>query len=310
MDRLTDEELAHMTPAEREGYELMMSEAEEEGDDTDIDGEEGGDDDTAAAAAEDEGEDGEQEEEQEVEAEQPSTEGTPPATQEPATSEEAGDDEDEIQFPADAQKAVSELTEKLAQNESQQEALLEQFDDGELTREEYAEKLAELRKENQQFTKDQAKAEGQIENAIEAYRKDVRGFLKDHAEYKPGGLLHKALDDRVKELQQASDNPLSPKLIRQAHKQIQEELGLVKPGAKEPSTPGQKETGKTVTPKPTRELPPNLNALPAAEVNDATDDDGRYAVLARLAKTDPIAHEKALLKMTEAEQDEYLRYGG
>lgn len=310
MERLSEDELAHMTPAEREGYELMMAEEdgdqEEDGSEFDGEAEDEDNNDSGAAAGDD---DDYSEQEQDQEGQQPNDDNDTPAQAVEAEAQAANDDE--LQFPEEAQRAVTELSGKIEQNEKQQEALLEQFDDGELTRDEYAEKLAELRKENQQFTKEQAKAEQKVEDAIDAYRADVRGFLADHAQYKPGGLLHKTLDERVKELQSKSSNPLSPKIIRLAHQQIQEELGIAKPPA--PKTPDGGEKGKAKAgdkPKPKREMPPNLNALPSAEVNDATDDDGHFAVLARLAKSDPQEHERRLQRMSDTEMDAYLRYGG
>lgn len=304
-ERLTEEELAHMTPAEREGYELMLAEEAEQDDDADDEN------DDALDAGADDADDLDDNQEIGTDVSETGDGATAPDEQLQTQSgaPEVTDAADDVKYPYEAHKTVSDLTEKIEANEAQQNALLEQFDDGELTREEYQEQLKALNAESRQFIKDQAKAETAIQEADARYFKDVTTFLSENPMYKKGGLLYNALDEKVKELQAQSDNPRSPAIIREAHKQIQDELGL-----KSDAQPAPKNDTKTAQqsgkPKPKREIPPNLNGIPSSDVNDAADDNGRFAVLARMAKSDPLEHEKALAKMSEAEMDEYLRYGG
>lgn len=307
-ERLTEELLANMTPAEREGYDLMLAEEAEQDENADND-----DDDDALAATGDEDDAGEgddhgQEDDGTLIDEGAIDEEVAAAQ---AGAEAAGDTDpaDDIQYPYEAHTTVKELQEKIDANQEQQNALLEQFDDGELTREEYQDRLKELNAESRQHVKQQAKAETAIEEADNRYFQDVSSFLTENPMYKKGGLLYNALDEKVKELQAQSDNPRSPSIIRAAHKQIQEELGLKADAPPAPKA-GDPKPKPANAAKPKREIPPNLNSVPSSDVNDAADDNGRFAVLARMAKTDPIAHEKALAKMSEAETDDYLRYGG
>lgn len=304
-ERLTEEELAHMTPAEREGYELMLAEEAEQDDDADDENNDTLDDgDDDAGALDDDQDLGTDGSETGTDAAAPDEQ-----LQTQTDAPELADAADHVKYPYEAHKTVSDLKEKIEANEAQQNALLEQFDDGELTREEYQEQLKALNAESRQFVKEQAKAETAIEEANARYFEDVGTFLSENPMYKKGGLLYNALDEKVKELQAQSDDPRSPAIIREAHKQIQDELGL-----KSDAPPTPKNETKTAQqggkPKPKREIPPNLNGIPSSDVNDAADDNGRFAVLARMAKSDPLEHEKALAKMSDAEMDEYLRYGG
>ena len=309
-ERLTEELLANMTPAEREGYDLMLAEEAEQDDNADIDIDDDaelaatGDDD---AGADDDGDDG-QEDDVTLADEGTIDDGAAAAHAATDAAIEA-DPVDDIQYPYEAHTTVKELQAKIDANQEQQNALLEQFDDGELTREEYQEQLKELNAESRQHVKEQAKAETAIEEADNRYFQDVSSFLTENPMYKKGGLLFNALDEKVKELQAQSNNPRSPSIIRAAHKQIQEELGLKTDTPPAPKDGDPKPKPANVA-KPKREIPPNLNSVPSSDVNDAADDNGRFAVLARMAKSDPIAHEQALAKMGEAEMDDYLRYGG
>ena len=58
--------------------------------------------------------------------------------------------------------------------------------------------------------------------------------------------------------------------------------------------------------KPKREIPqvPSLANVPAADVDQPGDD--KFAMLDRLADKDPVAYERALDKLSEAEREEYL----
>jgi len=319
MDRLTEEQLAQLTDAEREGYELMMAEDEDEGGDgdetegTETDDGEAGDGEEAAEGEEDvDGEDGAETQgedgtadadaEQEVEASAAATPPTPVAKQ--------------IDFGA-PQRIQGEI-EAIEQKQSQ---LLEQFDDGEITREEFLEKDKEFRTELAQQLKAQGKAEAAIEDASAVYLGQVDQFLADNQQYKPGGLLFNLLNDKVKtaqaEARKNGDSPLSIDLVHKAHADILAELGLpakeAKPnGGKEPASAAadgkqDKQQGKQPA---KRVMPPNLNSLPSDDINDAADDNGHFAFLSRLAASEPLEYEKRFKAMSAEQQDAFLRYGG
>ena len=88
--------------------------------------------------------------------------------------------------------------------------------------------------------------------------------------------------------------------LDKAYKQWTEDLGIQDAGTAKKDYPQSKKKKETV-------VPPNLGKVPAATGNDT--DDGKFAHLDRLAESDPIAYEQALMKMTDAQRDEYMQAG-
>ncbi|HHV70410.1 MAG TPA: hypothetical protein GXX48_22680, partial [Ochrobactrum intermedium] len=219
----------------------------------------------------------------------------------------------------DAPRRIQSEIEAIEQKQAQ---LLEQFDDGEITREEFLEKDKEFRTELATQLKAQGKAEAAIEDASAAYLGQVDQFLAENQQYKPGGLLFNLLNDKVKSAQaEARKNgasPLSIDLVRKAHAEIQAELGLpaksTKPSGNDKKDPkaakGDKSEKKPAKQPAKRDMPPNLNGLPSDDINDASDDNGHFAYLSRLAVSEPLEYEKRFKAMSPEQQDEFLRYGG
>ncbi|NKB96859.1 hypothetical protein HED48_23655 [Ochrobactrum intermedium] len=329
MDRLTEEQLAQLTDAEREGYELMLAEDEDEGTtdeeaednhdddaggDDDGDGDEEQDDD---GGADDEADSGE--EDDDADASEDGTETAAEDQSEDAQADEAQPAPAAKQVDFDAPRRIQSEIEAIEQKQAQ---LLEQFDDGEITREEFLEKDKEFRTELDPQLKAQGKAEAAIEDASAAYLGQVDQFLAENQQYKPGGLLFNLLNDKVKSAQaEARKNgasPLSIDLVRKAHAEIQAELGLpaksAKPSANDKKDPkaakGDKSEKKPAKQPAKRDMPPNLNGLPSDDINDASDDNGHFAYLSRLAVSEPLEYEKRFKAMSPEQQDEFLRYGG
>ena len=329
MDRLTEEQLAQLTDAEREGYELMLAEDEDEGTtgeeaednhdddaggDDDGDGDEEQDDD---GGADDEADSGE--EDDDADASEDGTETAAEDQSEDAQADEAQPAPAAKQVDFDAPRRIQSEIEAIEQKQAQ---LLEQFDDGEITREEFLEKDKEFRTELATKLKAQGKAEAAIEDASAAYLGQVDQFLAENRQYKPGGLLFNLLNDKVKSAQaEARKNgasPLSIDLVRKAHAEIQAELGLpaksAKPSANDKKDPkaakGDKSEKKPAKQPAKRDMPPNLNGLPSDDINDASDDNGHFAYLSRLAVSEPLEYEKRFKAMSPEQQDEFLRYGG
>lgn len=329
MDRLTEEQLAQLTDAEREGYELMLAEDEDEGTtdeeaednhdddaggDDDGDGDEEQDDD---GGADDEADSGE--EDDDADAGEDGTETAAEDQAEDAQADEAQPAPAAKQVDFDAPRRIQSEIEAIEQKQAQ---LLEQFDDGEITREEFLEKDKEFRTELATQLKAQGKAEAAIEDASAAYLGQVDQFLAENQQYKPGGLLFNLLNDKVKSAQaEARKNgasPLSIDLVRKAHAEIQAELGLpaksAKPSANDKKDPkaakGDKSEKKPAKQPAKRDMPPNLNGLPSDDINDASDDNGHFAFLSRLAVSEPLEYEKRFKAMSPEQQDEFLRYGG
>lgn len=331
MDRLTEEQLAQLTDAEREGYELMLAEDEDEGttdegaEDND-DEDEAGDDDGASVddeqddegGADDEADSGEQADD-DAAADEDGTETAAEDQAENAQADEAQPAPTAKQVDFDAPRRIQTEIEAIEQRQAQ---LLEQFDDGEITREEFLEKDKEFRAELATQLKAQGKAEAAIEDASAAYLGQVDQFLAENQQYKPGGLLFNLLNEKVKSAQaEARKNgasPLSIELVQKAHAEIQAELGLPARSAKSTANDkkeakaakGDKSERKPAKQPAKRDMPPNLNGLPSDDINDASDDNGHFAYLSRLAVSEPLEYEKRFKAMTPEQQDEFLRYGG
>lgn len=197
------------------------------------------------------------------------------------------------QVPADVDAKLAEISE-------QKNALLDQFDSGDITAKEYQQQLDALAKSERQIERQQDRAE--LAASMEEQRlknewdRTCNEFLAGNAVYKDNPRLYKALDAEVRELANKPDtaNWSGPKILAEAHKNLKEAFGF---------QDGTKPPPKEI--KPARELPPNLAKVPAADVESTSGN--RYAVLDRLANSDPIAYEETLNKMSASERDAYLQ---
>jgi hypothetical protein len=126
--------------------------------------------------------------------------------------------------------------------------------------------------------------------------------LGEHPEYSKSKVMYSALDSLVKEIAVAPENAelSGEEILAKAHEQVQEALGVfgvVK--QQQEQSPQQKPLAKK---KPV--VPPTLGKIPAAEGNDTSG--GKFAVLDRMADTDPIRFESELGKLSESERERYL----
>lgn len=193
---------------------------------------------------------------------------------------------------------VEEANARLSEIQTQKDALLDQFDNGDLTARDYQKQVDALAKEERklEFQIHEAELAGKLENQRlqNEWVTTCNTFIESNPVYKDNPRLYKALDAEVREL--ANDpktaNWSGQKFLQEAHKNLSEAFNL--PTAKAPAA---KQTTQ-------RELPPNLSKVPSAEVEDTNG--GRFAVLERMATNDPLAYEEALAKMSQAERDAYL----
>jgi hypothetical protein len=319
---MTDEELAGIDGDEDDGEEGDEEETDEagEGDEGEAEkagegeGEEAGDEAGEADAEGDEGE-GEGEDDEAGEGDDAGTGEGADTTGEEAAAVIADDEDDpldvtrsvmpnEWQLPKDANDKLKGLTDQAAD-------LAEKFDSGDLTAREYHTQREAL--------DDQRNAlKTQIGDATKAWQKGlndwanrtVKAFMRDHKEYDgtKNPTLNRMLDAEVRALQTATNDPFNPRILRQAHANIQAALG------KAPDTPAAKPAGKTgkaaaakppVLPgKKKPAVPPTLARVPQDQVEDANG--GKFARLDRLSARDPHAFEVAMSKMSPADRDEYL----
>lgn len=198
---------------------------------------------------------------------------------------------------------LEDATAKLTEIETQKDALLNQFDDGDITMREYQQKVAELDKSMRAIERAQDRAELAAQMDQQRLQNDwnatCNAFVESNAIYKDNPRLYKALDAEVRELASKPETAQwsGQKFLDEAHKNLSEAFGLAK-AAPASDKPGDKQQRQQ------RELPPNLAKVPAANVEDTNG--GRFAVLDRLANSDPIAYEETINKMSQQERDAYL----
>lgn len=189
---------------------------------------------------------------------------------------------------------------KLAEIDTKKEALLTQFDDGDITAKEYQKQLDALAKEERAIERAQDRAE--LASQMEQQRLQnewtatCNTFVETHSIYKDNPRLYKALDQEVRDLATKPEtaNWSGQKFLEEAHKALKSAFKFAD------DTPAPKQKAPPVD----RNLPPNLAKVPAADVEDTNG--GRFAVLDRMASSDPVGYEETLAKMPEAERNAYL----
>lgn len=195
---------------------------------------------------------------------------------------------------------VEDADARLTEIATKKDALLTQFDDGDITAKEYQKQLDELSKQERRIEFEVHEA--QLAQKMEQQRLQnewtatCNAFVETHAVYKDNPRLYKALDAEVRELagKPETANWTGQKFLDEAHKNLVQAFGL-----KEAAT-----TPAAAKHNPTANLPPNLAKVPAADIEDTNG--GKFAVLDRLAATDPLGYEDTLAKMSEAERNAYL----
>jgi hypothetical protein len=197
--------------------------------------------------------------------------------------------------------APEDAAAKLAEIDTKKDALLTQFDDGDITAKEYQKQLDALAKEERAIERAQDRAELAAQMEQQRLQNDwtqtCNNFVESHPVYKDNPRLYKALDAEVRELAQKPEtaNWSGQKFLDEAHKALKTAFGFQEANAPAPSKDQQRQQ---------RDLPPNLAKVPAANLEDTNG--GRFAVLDRMASSDPTGYEEAIAKMSEAERNAYL----
>lgn len=304
----TEEELAGMTQEEREALkELEELEANASDDDpeVDLDKDKGDDNEGEDDGGDDQGDAGKAGNDNAAEG---------------GDADDAGDDDgangDEpearhqaaplfvAEAPADAEAQLQKISEDKA-------ALVEKFDDGELTAKEYQQQLDALSKQERTIERavDRAQLAADMENQRQANEREqaINGFLAEVGIPRDqSNLRFLTLDGAVRLVASNEENAsLSPREILQKAYDLCIEQGTLQPKAtKQGQQPEpQKEPRK---PKKPIDAPKTLANVPAAEISDT--DSARFAHISRIK--DPDAREQAFAKLSPAEQDAYLAMGG
>ena len=225
------------------------------------------------------------------------------AAAEPAAAAEptppAADEVQQQSTPVLVAALPADIEVKLAEISSKKEALLDSFDNGDVTAKEYQQQLDTLAKEERAIERQQDRADlaKQMEDQRlkNEWESTCNRFVEGNSVYKEMPWLYMQLDAKVRELASKPEtaNWAGQKFLDEAHKQLVEQYKL---------PTDNKQVAKPI--KPPRELPPNLAKVPAAEVEDTNG--GQYAVLDRMANSDPMGYEDALSKMSVAQRESYL----
>lgn len=287
-DGLTDEERAAL--------------AEDDGENTD----EGAGDDQDDAQAGDDGADGDAGDGNDANAGEDAAEAAD-------DTQQAGDDAAAAAEPAAAPQQsapvliaqpLEDAQAKLADIATKKTDLVTRFDDGDITTKEYQQELDALNKAEREIefaiheTKLAEKMEQQrLQNEWTA---TVNAFIGANDRYDPvkNPRMYQMLDMEVRAVAGTEEAKAmtGAQILRKAHENLAEAFGFADDQKQAPAA------GRKPIPRPA--LPPSLDKVPAADTPDMSQ--GRFAGLDRLAQTNPIAYEEALMKLSDSEREAYL----
>lgn len=216
------------------------------------------------------------------------------------------------QFPVIAPPA--DAAENLAKIATDKAALAEQFDAGEITGKEFTAQMEALSEAKLKIdlAVNNAALSAQMEHnrAKQAWDNSCDAFFKEPAaSIYTDPKTFEAFNENVKAMAAMPRNRgLSERqLLEKVDLLTRIELGLpaAVTSAAAPAQAAAAPAAK-VPPKP-HAFPPNVGALPAADVTDTSG--GQYAHLDRLASNDPIAFEEAVSKLSDSARDAYFKAG-
>jgi len=196
-------------------------------------------------------------------------------------------------------ESPSDADDKLKAIATEKEDLITKFDDGEITAKEYQQQLDALAKQEREIERALERAalaaEMEQQRLKNEWTATVNAFIESNPVYKENARLYRALDQEVRDVANSEEGKTmsGARILAKAHENLAQAFGFAAKSA---------DKGKSAAPK--ADLPPSLHGVPAADANDVTG--GKYAALDRLASTNPIAYEEALMKLPDSERDAYL----
>lgn len=201
-------------------------------------------------------------------------------------------------------KLPDDYSDRVTANNTAQDELAQKYEDGDISFAEYNKGMRKLNEEAMDLREIKMRAEIADQSGNNALQQSwdaaMSVFLETHPEAISTPVRQNAFDQILREItapvMQAGGMP-GQKEIEKAYSRLAEEFGF---SAKAPdaTTPAAKD-------KKPNKVPPTLGAVPAAAQTNV--DDGKFAHLDKLADEDPEKFEAAMLKMSDAERDEYLR---
>lgn len=200
-------------------------------------------------------------------------------------------------------KLPDDYSDRVATNTTAQDELAQKYEDGDISFAEYNKGMRKLNEEAMDLREIKMRAEiadTSTNNALQqSWDSTMSVFLSAHPEAISTPVRQNAFDQILREVtapvMQAGGMPGQAE-IDKAYKRLSEEFGF----AANTTTTTEPQKGKKEI-----KAPPTLGAVPAAAQTNV--DDGKFAHLDKLAESDPEKFEAAMLKMTDAERDEYLR---
>ena len=257
-------------------------------------------------------EEGEAEEQDEGDAEQAdaTVEAAPKIPAEPVAGAE--ETEEEAEGPTQAQaplaaKAPGDAEARGAAIDEREADLKRKLDDGDITTAEFMDGLKVVGKDRSNLEWEVRKAELAAEMTEQArtnaWNKEVADFMTTTgAKLTASRPMMLAFDEVVKAItadpanQSLSDRQMLSKAYRQFEGDLSK-MGVTATAPKAPSAP------VPAAPKRERNIPPTLARVPSTDIEPT--DGGKWAVLDRMADKDPIAYERAVERMSDAERAEY-----
>lgn len=319
LENLTEEELAGLNDEDDEAGEGVEGEEETEQDD---EADEGADEQDEEQDEED-GEEGEPDDEADADDDQaddePADEGQPGRDDGQPTEEQdepdPAENPDRPVVPEFALEAPKDVEAREADIDRREDELTEKFDDGDLSTAEYRKQLRALNKERDELTwevrryetakdRHQDELKRAEQDYLQRWYSTAKDFVTSHPEINRNRTVSAVFDQLVQAINTNENiNKFShQQRLEMAYKQWREDLGM------EPQAPAPKPKAKKAD-KPRRELPPTLAKTPAASVQET--DTGEFGTLNRLFNSrnpnDVAKAEDMLAKMSEAEQDRFLR---
>jgi len=212
--------------------------------------------------------------------------------------------------------APADAKEKLADIDRREAELDGKFDAGEVTQKQYREALRVIDAERRAIEEARLKADIAAETRAAVWaQQTVSAFLDRHAIYKDNETLFAALDVEVRKLQASAQDPFAPSILTKAHAKVQSAFQAIGGKAEEPKAkveetkpqakPAPVAPDTKIEVKPRDPIPPSLAKVPASDPESL--DGGKFAALARLMDTDFRAYERELSRLSEADQDAFLR---
>ncbi|RBO54658.1 hypothetical protein DSD19_04585 [Rhodovulum sp. BSW8] len=216
-----------------------------------------------------------------------------------------------IEIPDD-HPGLAGFASKIADIEAQLDKIVEDYDNADLTKEEYTQQRAQLLKDQRQVAGDMAVTRHKIEQDTRDWNDATGAYRKAYPDLWAGGNVTQGFDRMVRFVtgSEAYADMTYAQQLEEAHRLLQHEAGRTKlegvPEIKEKKhrrrqqvDPAADPTGKELHTPPT-----TLARVSASDITDA--DDGKYAALERVMRTGtPEEQEAALAKLSPDERDAF-----